>query len=254
MTKLTARVAIKTLGEHFLAFLAANNLQGFVKDNDQEITDSTIGGALMLLAMKPEHTGLEMKEAAKHLEKISGGVLSHHRARVLVQLAVGVKYSHCCPKWPDDKVFVTDWERGIENTKVFRARHEGDQVREKTRAAALYIALMRKITQGEIRALKDLNFPETTTVSELFGKILEQRYMTQGTLKKAVYQMRVIEGKELRVHACYEQLANLLGYPEYHHIRIVMRQDIIANLKHPENRQSLITEMSFEDEEQSNVQ
>jgi hypothetical protein len=248
MTKITARAAIQNLGEHFLAFMAVNNLSGFLHNEDAVIDDTTVGGTLLLIAMEPQHTGAQLKERAAHLMALSQGVITQTRARVLVQMAIGVRFSRCRNRFPNTEVFVTDWERGLKNTQVYRAKHDGEGIRSQTRAAAVGLCLLRKLSLAEKQAIKLVAFPDSTSIDELLLCVHAERYLHQDTLKRVVHQMRVVEGKQLKVHECYRQIANTLGYPEYPHMRMLMHHDVIANLNHPDNIQSLITEMVDEEE------
>jgi hypothetical protein len=50
--QLTARYVIGSLGEHWAAFLAANNISGWVQDDDYVLRDDRIADLLLTISRK----------------------------------------------------------------------------------------------------------------------------------------------------------------------------------------------------------
>lgn len=87
--KLTVRIIKRTLGDHFLDFMNANNPQGFQADEDKEIDETTLSGMLIAVAVMPEIAQTEARERAKLISKASGSKIKKTMARVMVSRALG---------------------------------------------------------------------------------------------------------------------------------------------------------------------
>lgn len=90
--KLTARHRIKTLSEHQLAFLNANNLSGFMEDQDYVLDENKVGDILVMIATSERIKRHQFPAYVKMIRKASacGGVeLPKNVGRELVARALG---------------------------------------------------------------------------------------------------------------------------------------------------------------------
>lgn len=87
--KLTVRIIKRTLGDHFLDFMNANNPHGFQQDEDKEIDEATLSGLLITIAVMPEILQAEARAKAVAITKASGSKIKKTTARVMVAKALG---------------------------------------------------------------------------------------------------------------------------------------------------------------------
>lgn len=91
-TQLTARYVSQSLGEHWTAFLAANNMAGWVRDDDYILRDDRIGDLLLTISAT---TGLylgqfkHMASAISALSKESGSKIQLSAVNEIVAKALG---------------------------------------------------------------------------------------------------------------------------------------------------------------------
>lgn len=91
---LTANVRVRTLQDHFLAFLDANNPNGFDAEIVAQISDNAIGDLMLLAALKDAMSVSEFKLEAKKLKKLSSGVIGHSHCLALLSRLFGYANWH----------------------------------------------------------------------------------------------------------------------------------------------------------------
>jgi hypothetical protein len=65
------RIIKRTLGDHFLDFMNANNPKGFLSEEDREIDETTISGILIITAVDPEASLETLKDRARKIYELS---------------------------------------------------------------------------------------------------------------------------------------------------------------------------------------
>lgn len=88
-SKPTAQVKINSLGEHLRAFMNANNISGFIKEDDNELDDDTVAGLLSNVMFGPGLRAGKIRERARKLYRISEGTITNRAANHLVYAALG---------------------------------------------------------------------------------------------------------------------------------------------------------------------
>ena len=91
---LTANVAVRTLQDHFLAFLDANNPTGFDAEIVAQISDHAIGDLMLLAALKDSVSVRDFKWEAKKLKKVSSGAIGHSHCLELMARLFGYSNWH----------------------------------------------------------------------------------------------------------------------------------------------------------------
>jgi hypothetical protein len=99
--QLTVRAVSKTLGEHFAAFLAANNLNGYMDDPDYVLRDDRVGDILMGIASQPGLKEKRVKDHARKLRDLSG--MNYMTCLHLVCRALGYPAWDLAKKYMDTK-------------------------------------------------------------------------------------------------------------------------------------------------------
>lgn len=86
---LTANTKNKSLYEHFLAFLNANNTSGFQLDELTSVGERTIGDLMLEVATASRIAEEDFKRQAKTIKKTSDGHLTHSRSLELLAVVFG---------------------------------------------------------------------------------------------------------------------------------------------------------------------
>ncbi|HIH2745022.1 TPA: hypothetical protein ACYLN4_000691 [Burkholderia lata] len=87
----TATVPVRKLLDHFLAFLDANNPDGFDAEIAAQISEDAIGDLMLLAAQTDSLSVSEFKLKAKALNTLSGGTIGHARCLDLMARLFGYK-------------------------------------------------------------------------------------------------------------------------------------------------------------------
>lgn len=109
--QLTARVAVKTLGEHFVAFLNANNLGGYLTEPDRVLSDDRVGDLLILTACCKMINLAEFKRRATRLREISHRAIRPCEAHTLLAKAMGYRnYNNLLAARECDDIIYPVWD------------------------------------------------------------------------------------------------------------------------------------------------
>lgn len=87
--QLTVRQACETLGEHYLAFLAANNLSGYGDDGDYILDPNKVADSLLLLATKSGISKKQVAAEAFRITRMTGKVIKYSAALELIARSLG---------------------------------------------------------------------------------------------------------------------------------------------------------------------
>lgn len=96
---ITARAVSEKLADHFLMFINANNLNGYLKDKDRVINESTISGILLIVAGSDGLHDLEYRNFAYKIRDLSARAISVCQAYEMLAKALGYRthlLSHLC--------------------------------------------------------------------------------------------------------------------------------------------------------------
>jgi hypothetical protein len=88
-SKLTVRIIKRTLGDHYLDFMNANNPNGYLPDEDKEIDESSLSGVLITTAISPSITVIEGRTKASTIHRLSWNRITKNDARNYVAKALG---------------------------------------------------------------------------------------------------------------------------------------------------------------------
>ena len=116
----TANAPVRTLHDHFLAFLDANNPNGFDAEVVAQISDNAIGDLMLLVAVNDSLSVHDFKREAKKLKKLSAGAIGHSHCLELMARLFGYASWHeanCSVK--GDHVANRRTDRARINMKVF---------------------------------------------------------------------------------------------------------------------------------------
>jgi hypothetical protein len=102
--QLTVRTVSKTLGEHFTAFLAANNLNGYLDDPDYVLRDDRVGDILLRIVERPGMSIKDMKKRARSMHNKFG--LKHTDGLHVLSRALGYPAWDMANKYRDANDFV----------------------------------------------------------------------------------------------------------------------------------------------------
>lgn len=89
--KLTARHAAETLGEHFTAFLAANNLHGYLENPDYVLRDDRVNDVLLKVVISDGLRDTELKKLAFTIKNLTEKQIGVTKAYELMARALGYK-------------------------------------------------------------------------------------------------------------------------------------------------------------------
>lgn len=149
--RITARAAIRSLGEHYQAFLAMNNLKGYPDEPEHTLRGDRVHDLLLIISTKPGLTIEEAKAYGFRLKHITQGVVKLTEGYLMVVRALGysnwAEARHCAEVgdfipnlWPYAKeVDVRDLlsPSGSIDTKELHQRLFGSKIRELLQANTL---------------------------------------------------------------------------------------------------------------------
>jgi len=235
--RLTARHAIETLGEHYRAFLLANNLSGFLEDPDTELKEDRIGDMLIAISCSPGMTTEEIFEQAKQFQELSQNELTFSKAVALVLSALNYQYAKRRYDFEPNGYFPNRWDWGDEVSQKYRTRTEalGDlpttyRVNEIRSRQILLIAR----DAGELANISSLCLADCKTPEEVFSMLQRERFIEVSTVKKAARMIKALRhDTEVKHTTVLREVANKLGYLDYNVINQVKRHGIVPNMNHP---------------------
>jgi len=117
---LTASSQSRHLQEHFLAFLASNNPSGFDAEMASNISESEIGGLMLLAVLEDSLSVDRFKRQAKKLKKSSAGAITHTDGLELMARLFGYANWHAAHhSIKDDRLINLRTDRARINMKIF---------------------------------------------------------------------------------------------------------------------------------------
>lgn len=133
---LTARPRLRSLRDHFVAFLNVNNSEGFAVDVAVHVPNDTIGEVMQLAATLYYVTEKRLKCIAKVIKKKSNGAIIHSTALELVSRVFGYK------SWYEAR-------RLMRNGVLPNRRRDRDRIGEK-----IFGTLHRKVAPNEVQTTR----------------------------------------------------------------------------------------------------
>lgn len=108
--QLTAKVVLHRLGDHLQAFLAHNNMHGYLKDPEYVLRDDRVADILLDVASRESVHYKTLKEIARKLKLLSDKSMKHGHCLELLARALGYKtWRDCVFSMPESEVIVNMW-------------------------------------------------------------------------------------------------------------------------------------------------
>lgn len=109
-TQITAKAAISKLGDHLQAFLAHNNIHGYLHDPSYVLRDDRIADILLQVGIQESLTYIALKDLARKIKLLSNKAIKHGHSLELLARALGYKTWHdCVHSMPETEVIVNMW-------------------------------------------------------------------------------------------------------------------------------------------------
>lgn len=133
--QLTVKDASKTLQEHFVMFLNANNIQGYLKDENYTLTEDVVGDILLIAAASEGLSLDEMKRLSHRIKAITNKQISNSLGLEFLARALGYPtYKVCRLCLSEDRFAKNVWRgfdkahRTITNIDDFRIETKNPEI------------------------------------------------------------------------------------------------------------------------------
>lgn len=202
--RITVRQACDSLGEHYQAFLAANNLKGYVDDPDRLLSIDKIGDLILLAMLSTHLTRDEYNWYLSRLQELSNGLLSNSRAKIVLRQALG--YNRTQPiKYDADGNFVNR----LHATRRSAARAH---LVEGIGSPPVIEKYIQGLAEDHPLKLVDLNLRSSTGLNR------QQAYDFASSLRDVSY-------KRIKLGRAYEYVAHRLGYSNWRELNAIYKED-----------------------------
>lgn len=211
--QLTARVVLKTLGDHAQAFLNSTNKRGFLDDPDSVVDDSTVIGTLLLFATMETVTSEQIYERAEHLVDISNGVMVKEVAVTTLMSALGQPTpatNSLLRRGPGRKKPYHN--RSLEKSqKIVRKQTSGLD----SSKLELWNEIQSMVKQYGLPDVEDNFFDIFNTVEQILDWFRQQPIVTRHILKLGVRRIQVISEEKPKLMQTFTLIAKALGHVHY---------------------------------------
>jgi hypothetical protein len=177
--QLTARHVVKTLGEHAAAFMLANNIRGFQKDDDYVLRDDLVMDILLGIACTTGLTRTQAKEFGfkiRVLTKAAGIKVSLSECFNLVARALGYHAYNLAHMCSDEEGFIENlWAYGvIINTQMLDADDDKSVMRTNRQHWRMLVD-RRKKNSGQKIIKPDMSEKKSTRLKRERARPIEYR-------------------------------------------------------------------------------